>query len=327
LGITWRWEGGGDETNYAVRRDFGELQEAFLDQVLAHCEFLHENQADGERHAINLTEGWAIDGYDGVATPLGPVPAQRFLDVLNAPADAEHLARRIYPWWGVETDQQFWIGTLRAMLWTEAEWRAARTPWETHVHEVALSIGERLRDVLNTPLRRAVEELAARSQDVDDFVRPSPEGIGYLRRRRAFFLTGHWRINLPGYYIEQIEDEGSTVCLWFGNEEIRTSSFRFDPAQGNGGRYYTWSDALATAPDRDGKGHTYRIEPVPRPSDGNAGYFQMSAEFQTRDADGTVQLLLLSLFSSEGDLTARMSQIAEGVYFDRPRPGDGNRGH
>jgi hypothetical protein len=48
-----------------------------------------------------LREGSAMDSYDGVATPLGPLPIQFFLDALDAPDDAREGAQKIFPWWSV----------------------------------------------------------------------------------------------------------------------------------------------------------------------------------------------------------------------------------
>jgi hypothetical protein len=327
LGIAWRWDGGADQTNYAVERNLVELKEAFLDQVLAWCEFHRDNVGPGETYALNLPEGWVADGYDGVATPLGIVPGQQFLDTLDDPSEAEALAKRIFPWWSLETDQEFWLNTLRALLWTEVEWRGARTSWETHVHSAALALGKRVGSFIDVPLRRAVDELAWLSIKGDDRTAPVNEGIGYLRRKRAFFLPGPWRINLPGYYIEQIEDDGNTTCLWFGEEEVRGTSFTMAPKEGREEDGFIWGDELADQSDHDGNGLTYRHDPAPRPSSNCPGFFDATAEFQTRAADGNTHLLILSLFSREENLIPRLEEIAKGVWLEGPRRGDVEQGH
>jgi hypothetical protein len=314
LGIEWRWESGADQTNYAVDRNFAELYETFLDQVFEFCEFHRDNVRPGETYAINLPEGWMADGYDGVATPLGPVPARYFLDVLDVPDDAEALAKRIFPWWGEAIDEEFWLSALCAILWTEVQWRAARTPWERHVHKAVLTLGARLGNAIGAPLRQALDELSSLSKNGDDFIAPAPEGIGFLRRKRAFFLPGFWRINLPGYYIEQIE--GNTLCLWFGDEEIRGTSFTVTPRKGD---EFAWAGDLSSQPIHDGNGYIYRYDSAPKPSTHSTGFFDATAEFQTRDADGNVQLLILSLFSPEPDLIPRLTEIAQSVWFDGRR--------
>jgi len=265
-----------------------------------------------------------MNGYEGVATPMGPLPAQTFLDVLDSPGGAEALARRIFPWWSRTLDQDFWIRTLRALLWTEVEWRGARTPWESHVHKAALALGARFRDALDGEVCQAVDELAALSQDPERFIVPQPGGIGYLRYTRAFFLPGGWRINLAGYYVEQLEDDGKTVCLWFGNEEIRGTSFTITS---DGHRAEIWSEELAGQPDLEAIGCTFRLRPAPKPSKSVPGFFNALAEIQTRDRNGNIQLLVLTLFDDEENLIPRLTEIAQGVWFDEPTVGTGEPGN
>ena len=122
-------------------------------------------------------------------------------------------------------------------------------------------------------------------------------GIGYLRRTRAFSIGGGWRVNLPGYYIEQVEDDGDTICFGFGEEEIRGSSFIMAPKENETGTAFRWDEELAGQPDREGEGFTYRYDPVAKPSVSCPGYFSARAEFQTRDLEEHAHLLILSIFS------------------------------
>lgn len=313
FGVNWRWSGGGDETGYAVERDFQQLQAAFLGQLMAFCEFNVSNVQPGERHVLNLPEGWAMDGYEGVATPLGPIPAKLLHDTLDLPEDAEPLARRIFPWWTQSPDMEFWINTLLALLWTEAEWRAPRTPWEEHVHRVALGLGARFGSSLGDRLSQAVESLSELSRDIDHNIVPPSDGIGYLKRARGFFLPGYWRINLPGFYVEQLEDDGKAVCLWFGSEEIRASSFTIETTDHSD---QIWSPELSREPDRQGNGCIFRVRSEAAPSAGVPGSFEGLAEIQARDQDGRVHLLLLRLFQTNEKLTSRLAEIAQSAWFD-----------
>lgn len=319
LEIAWRWGSGGDETGFALDRDFEALQDAFLDQAAAFGEFHRDQVGIAEGHAVNLPEGLAVDCFRDVATPLGPVRNQLFLDAPDSSEDAEALARQIFPWWSKALDQEFWMNTLRALLWTEVQWRAARTPWESHVRQAALALGARCGSSLDKDLARAVDELAELSGDPESFAIPAAEGVGYKRRKRAFLLPGPWRINLPGYYIELDEDDGSTTCLWYENEEIRGSSFTIqtDDAAAN-----IWSAELEGEPDRKGKGCTFRIQPHPSPSEDSPGYFNGLAEFVARDREGNVRLLVVSVYDAEENLTPRLVEIAENVWFDEPNPRD-----
>jgi hypothetical protein len=316
LGVVWRWDAGGDETGYATDRDVTKLHQAFADQFFAYCEFYQASSEAYARHALNLSDGLAIDGYEGVATPLGPLPMQFFLKALDDADDAQDCARRVFPWWSSTLNQEFWISTIRSVLWTEVEWRAARTPWERHVHSVALSIGSRLRRVLDAGMGAALDELAALSGDDETFAAPAPDGIGYLRRQRAFFLPGRWRINLPGYFIEQSEDDGETTCLWFGTQEIRGSSFTFTPKDAQSP---TWSRELTNRPDQQGKSCIFRLPDAAKPSKNSEGFFHANAEFRATDQKGKAHLLMLSLFDAKSDLMPRLAEIAQGVWFDPPQ--------
>jgi hypothetical protein len=326
LGIRWRWDAGGDATGYAIERDVDALRSAFLDQVIGYCELHVEHVRPGEGSAINLPEGMAAYDHGGVATPMGILPDRLLRDLPHSPAHAEDLARRIFPWWSQRIGEEFWVSTLRALFWTEVTWRAPRTLWERHVHAVVRLLAKRFHCVLDPDLIDAVDELDVLSGDPEIFIAPSANGIGYLRRSRAFFLTGRWGIDLPGYYIEQLEDEGSTVCLWFGDEEIRGSSFTMTPKSGHEDEF-VWDEKLEGQPDHHGNGFIYRLEPAPRPSGCNTGSYQMTAEFQAKDADGNVQLMILSLFGADEDLSPRLSEIAERVWLEQPRSMAGASGH
>jgi hypothetical protein len=326
LGVRWRWESGGDGTDYAVERDGNRLRSAFLDQVIGYCEIHAKYVRPGDGSAINLPEGMAAYDHGGVATPLGILPDRLLRDVPNSDADAEALARRIFPWWAQNLDREFWVNTLRAVFWTEVSWRAPRTTWESHIDQVVHSLAARLGTSVDADLAMGVGELDALSIDRETFNPPSPTGIGYLRHKRTFFLTGGWRIDLPGYYIEQLEDEGNTVCLWFGDEEIRGSFFIITPDAGREDNAFAWDEELAGQPDRNGNGFTYRLVPAPRPAS-HPGFHHAKGEFQTYDAEGNVVLMILSLFGVGEDLSSRLSEVAECVRYEEPRRAAGAHDH
>jgi hypothetical protein len=139
-----------------------------------------------------------------------------------------------------------------------------------HVHGAALNVGARLRAILDADLCAALDELARISADCDSFVTPLPGGIGYGRRERAFFLPGPWRINLPGYYVEQSEDDSETTCLWFATEEIRGSSFSFTPKDP---QQQEWGKGFAGQPDQAGKSCTFRLAGDARAAKDSDGFF------------------------------------------------------
>lgn len=313
LGLAWRWEAGGDQTGYAQHRDRAALERAFEDQFFAFCAFYRDSARPNAHHALNLSEGLAIDGADGVATPLGPMPLDFFLEA--GTAERRESAPEIYPWWDEDSSgDAFWRNALRSILWTEAEWRAPQRPWEEHVHASAFAAARRCTHA--PEIEAAVKELTELAQSsIEDGHVPAPGGIGWGRVSRAFFLPGPWRINLPGYYVETIENDGGTTCLWFGDEEVRGSSFTLTLKEPG---VLAWDKALADAAEHAAATHRFRMA-HPRASSVE-GFWTAKAECQVIDASGQGQLLILSLFSRAQNLLPRLEALARDVWFDPPPP-------
>jgi len=313
LSLQWRWDAGGDETGYALTRDLAALNTAFADQFLAHCRFIHADP-DGA-HAVNLAFGLAMDREDGVSTPLGPLPAKFFIDAID---DAETLntnAERFYPWWDSACYAAFWRKTSRALLWTEVEWRVPRTDYERFLLQAANGAAGHVNLDSDGELSAALRELNDLAAHEDAFEPPRKNGIGYGKRRRAFILPGRWRINLPGYYIEQIEQNGETTCLWFGTEEIRGSSLTFNEARSD----FPWSTRFRDSQDNQSGTCTFRLSPTARPTSDDPNFHIVSAEFFTKHPDGKFENLLISLCDARADLLRRLEEIAREVWYEAPR--------
>jgi hypothetical protein len=314
IGLKWRWDAGGDQTGYALDRDVPKLFRAFADQFYAFCEYYEAHSGTYKHHALNLPEGLAMDGHDGVATPLGPLPVNFFIDAKCQHSDPGPSARQVFPWWDLAS-QLFWPNTLRALLWTDIKWRAPRTPWETFIVETVHRIAKRV-DLADQPqINAALRELNEIVGKPDESIAPAKEGIGYHRHKKAFFLPGAWRINLPGYYTEQDEDDGSTTCLWFGTEEVRGSSFTVTLAEGG---QLTWSEMFSRSADRKSSTLAYRVLQTPEPHETLAGHFTAWAEFHTGVRNGTADILLLSLFGPSAGVVQRLEAIANDVWFNAP---------
>lgn len=311
LGIDWRWDAGGDDTGYALGRDREGLSQAFVEQFDAFCDFYRSNNNEAELHVLNLEEGLALGGHRGVATLMGELSLEGFL------AREEGLGycpENVFPWWNDAIDADFWKRTLFATLWGEVEWRQARTPWEKHVHAAALNAAERAGS--NEAAIALAELRAIQSRASNVFLTPDPGGIGWRKRPRGFFMPGPWRITLPGHYIESLEDEGNTKCLWFGDEEIRASSFTLSlkPSAEIG-----WGRDFQNEPESIASTHRFRLNPRVKKSSTD-GFWIAFAECQTIDAKGVGHLLVLSLLGNTVDLLPRLSDLAGLVWFDPPKP-------
>jgi hypothetical protein len=319
LGINWRWDVGGDETGYAISRNVAALRESFVDQFSALCEYIAAQTPPLGPRAVNLPDGLAFNTKDGVATPIGPLPVEFFTDAL---ADRQHLidkAAYFFPWWQPDPDQAFWENTLRATIWTEVEWRKAVTAWERHVHATVFAIDALIKPPPGGVIGNAIAELKQLTQSSHDYPLPRPGCPGWRRRERAFFLPGPWRINLPGYYISDDEDDGGTTLLQFGEDEIRGSSWVITVKPGTG---ITWPERFIASQEYTTKWGTrcaYRLVTAPELSDKWPGYASVTAEFRPDQEGDRQHLLMVTLFGPSPGILARFESIASGVWFNPPR--------
>jgi len=311
--LRWRWDAGGDETGYASLRDRVALARAFVDQFEAFCDNYRRVAKDGNHpFLLNLPTDVAFGAFTGVATPMGPLPLEHFTE--NDPLLGEQRELAIFPWWDDALDECFWQRFVQTMLWAEVEWRAARSPWERYVRDATLYAAKRT--ALSPELASAMAEFE-RLQADEGFSAPSSEGIGWRRRDRGYYLPGPWRLIMPGYYIHQIEDDGSTTCVWFGNEEVRGSSMTISPKTPG---ETSWSKRFADAAEHDAGRFKFRLDTNVTPSRDHPGFGTVGAECQAFDQQGQGHILLLSLFApTTCELPKRIEEVARSVFFDPPQ--------
>lgn len=316
LGLEWNWRAGGDETGFAISRDRGALQEAFLGQFTAFCDHYRRSGAAYD-YKLNLELGLAVGVRGGVATPLGVHPLSLFTSCAND--DRESLvdaARSVFPWWSDQLGREFWTNALSALLWTQVEWRRPTGPsvaWEEHVHAAALHAAERARQcgaALSNEVNQGLRQIASMTPEMT----PPGEGIGYRRGDRAFDLGGPWTIDVPAYYVFQTEEDGA-ACLWFGTEEIRGTSFTYTPKDPG---ELVWSSHTSADDERATNGFQCRLRPEISPLSAGDGFI-MFAECSALDNQGRGHLLVLSLTDSRSDLAARLETLTHYVRFQSPQ--------
>jgi hypothetical protein len=217
------------------------------------------------------------------------------------------------PWGSDSVDDRFWAATLRAILWTEVEWRAPRTPWERHVQSAAAACYERLSAAQRLEFIAAMAELNILADSPPGTARPVADGIGWKRRLRSFPVTGPWQINLPGYYVDEVEND-TTDCVWFSDEEIRGSSFVVErTVEGP----LDWTEEYMDSPERRiGKNIRYRVSNEFQPLPDREGWVRVAAQYQTMRGDKTHHILLLSLYAEKSEAIRRIEEIAGRVWFD-----------
>lgn len=241
------------------------------------------------------------------------MPIAFFTNALHDIERLEENARRIFPWWDKHLDRRFWTDTLRAMLWTDVCWRAPRTPWESFAIDAANSAANRLDLTQQQDLQVGLCDLNKLAENPDDFTLPSAQGIGYRRKKIAYFLTGPWRINLPGSYVEQQEEDGSTICLWFGSEEIRGSSWTHKDDHA-----LSWHESLEGRPTHVGSTCTYRVGVTKKSKEVPDAYLASANFYATNQGEGK-HLLHLSLFTFDPNAHDRLTEIANGVWASPPQ--------
>jgi hypothetical protein len=314
----WRWDAGGDESEYALHRDRARLERAFIKQFEAYCDLYRRKGDSEEAFVLNLPTDLAFGGHTGVATPTGPFPLAHF--IYDDPAESEAKAKTVFPWWNSALDEAFWQSTLKALLWSEVEWRTPRTPWETFVARAALHAFTRIKTSPTLEIGLAAAELLGLQRSTDHQP-PKADAPGWRRRPRGYYLPGPWRIVLPGYYADDLEDDGQTTCVWFGDEEVRGSSFTLSLKTPG---VIPWSKAYEDSEEVACRRYKYRLRP-PQASQVE-GFSIAFAECHALDDEGLGQVLTLSLFSSREDPLQRLDELARAVFFDPPQALRSTRG-
>ncbi|HEV7690004.1 MAG TPA: hypothetical protein VGO52_04250 [Hyphomonadaceae bacterium] len=312
LGLQWRWDAGGDSCGYALSRSHDELYKAFLGQLRGLCEFMQQHD-HGLPITMNIDVQLGGDEVGMVSLPLGPMPGSRLIDAAHADDKTlAELAKRFYPWWSREADADFWLSLLRVMLWTEAPWRRPDTEWESflcNAIEAAKAEARKAFPALPGDLEKTLAEL--RGPTLDD--EPPPQGeIGYRRRKRRFALTGRWQLEMPGYYHEDVDADGSNVMIWHpAHETIQASSVSMNRKDTK-----DWPGALAGQPEHKANTHVFRINPEIRLLE-DRGVRVAMAECVT-DAGGETQMLFLSVagLMDEAALRDRIREVARSALYD-----------
>jgi hypothetical protein len=312
VGLKWRWDACGDQTGYALERDKHALQSKYSHQVEAMCRLVEKHKNLGQPLALNMPVELVRGAEAGVATPAGPFPVSFIERALSVPEEMSECASYLMPWWDGSINARFWADTLRVLLWTEVEWRAPRTPWERHAQKAAFACYGQLNAGQRLEFEAAMTELAILANRPEGQTKPAADGIGWKRRLRCFPITGPWRVNLPGYYVDT--DAGdATVCIWFGGDEIRASSCVFET---KGEEAIAWSDEFRDSPEqRTGKNINYRIANELLPLKNQNGRCMASAAFYATRRNEH-QVLFLSVCADRKDVIGRMGEVAAGVWFD-----------
>jgi hypothetical protein len=299
----------GDETHYAVARDFGALQQA-------HARFMQtlgtiSLREEMEGHVLCLPIGLGMD-VTGIAAPQGVLPRDWAARV-DAAADSERsaYAARFFSWWAREKTAAFWENTLRGLLWTEAQWRPPRTEGE---HATHLQVDYCLAQCGgNAPadLAAAAAELIA---SINSPTRAAATGIGYRRRPVMHTPFEGWDVKLPGTMAPSMEDFGDDAGAYQVFDEqasLRIASMIVEKPDAD--EPFEWLDDFARRPDLDNAHERVRQLLPERDDDGLIHQFAMAVY-----EDGArIRLLMLTLTTTD---EAQLPLFADWLRAVRYRP-------
>lgn len=222
-------DGYGDDTEYRTRRDSAALREAMARQLSSIAAVVVKRAGEGALLNMSTDDVPSVRSF--AASPLGEWSKEWLEHAAVAEGDAlRAMAEEFFPWWesGLTADNLAKFG--RVVCWTAVRWVNPRTPDEEHAIRIALECFEQAKrgDSRRIPEREVAELRKLLASDRKTDVPPGPDGIGFRRHDFSVSLPGHWALQVPGYYHEELEDEGTSQVYWFGDRSIRASTLRFE---------------------------------------------------------------------------------------------------
>ena len=259
LGLDWQWQlsgnQSGDETEYAVRRDFENLREQHVDQIKGIANFILDNE--------NIWGGIVncstvlIHDLEDIIGPRGylsrPLLESYSLNDGNAFLEIQN---KLLLWNDRETNVTFWNALLEGLFWCEYPWRPFVNSYESYIEsciEAAIKNGDG--STHSNELSDAVRSFRNTQSGATEYSNP---GIGYLKKRLRRNLTGAWVCHVPGYLIESWDEESSTVEFCYNGLELRGSSMTISYTEGQD-ETLSWPDTLENSEEKIGDGFVYKL--------------------------------------------------------------------
>ena len=230
-GFSWIWSDPAreveDETGYAIDRDFAKLQGEMARWFAQVAEHLLSVEADPETvFALAMPVGFAWAGDAFALSSLGTWSREFIEEAADGSAASGSAASQYFPWWSKDRDADFWRNCGLVYAWTDVPWREPQGDEERRFFEVTDRCWSRARTLdptVELPEAEWAELRACLSEDPPS--RPEPTGIGFRRGRLTKPLTGGWGIDVPGWFLESTEKEGTTILFWDRTRTIRATSF------------------------------------------------------------------------------------------------------
>jgi hypothetical protein len=238
LNVQWDWTSpDADETGFINTHDFASLQREMAIMLRALNRRLANLASETYDHLMmSMPLGFPLPKCDAfIVSPTGPCTAEWCRGVAEA-EDAEMLeqCRDYYIWWQREPDAEFWRKTGLYLMWCEIFWHVPLNEDEHRVCQLTLNCFAKARQLDSTISLPDTElqELRGFVAGSGENIPPAPRGIGYRRLPMSRSCAGNWMVTVPGYYYEQLEDEGAQMVWWFGRRNVRLSSLNAMPKPG-----------------------------------------------------------------------------------------------
>lgn len=223
LSIRWDWtaEDEGDESGFAISRDFGALQEEMLTWLGAlsrHVAGMEPAESAFQVVCMPLEE--RIPRLPSmIATPTGPRTREWFGEIGRDEPARRTAGTAFFPWWGASRDASFWKGMGDVLGWCELAWVPPRDESERRSMEFVAACYERA--AIDSAERSELRDLLGREAGVDA---PLAGGIGYRRGMCRFPLLGAWTMELPGHFQVEALNDGGNLQVHDGRRSVYVSA-------------------------------------------------------------------------------------------------------
>lgn len=234
LNIDWKWGRYSDETKYHSHKNFNRLQleMAYLFRGIA------KTNVDEKLHKVHISMpiGFQIDADYSAISALGFWDKQFFAKVAKEQNDQTLLeyASNFFPWWENGFTARFWLNTALVLLWTQYP---CREPYDAEEKQLLQIIHGCLAKAYsldrNLPFpwpewSELAKFLQLKGQMPSELkLNKGKPSIGFLRFNTLWSLTGQWHLTAPGYFRQEVVDDGQSVTIHWQDREIWASSIEF----------------------------------------------------------------------------------------------------
>jgi len=252
LKFEWLWhdinDEIGDETGYYDTGDFGELQKEMLKWLRAISRSLIEHN-ECEHQMICMPLGYSVIVDPSVISSMGFWSKEWLKEVANSElSDLINKGPEFFPWWEKGFGAEFYSKCGLTKAWVDLPWHTFDNKFELEQYQFVLDCFQRARSLDNNiPIPEKEIELIKEYMNADTLApAPKPEGIGFKKRLMERNLTGSWTANIPGYFYDNLENDGTTSVYWFEDRTIRGSSIL---VQSKSGRLVSADKLIDDKPD------------------------------------------------------------------------------